>query len=177
MRVAIMLTLLTMPTFAQDLKWPANFEKLAARAAEATEVNLDSALLRMAGSFLSGDKPEDAKVKALLTGIRSIKVKSFEFKNEGEYTKADLDALRSQLHAPAWATALSVIEKHESTEIFIKKDDKDRPAGIVILTAEPKELTIVHIDGPVDLSTLSELGGRYGIPNVDLGPAKPKGKD
>jgi len=163
MRIGIILTLVALPALAQEIKWPANFEKLAAKAAEATDINLDGALLHMAA-------------KALLAGIKSIQVKSFEFKNEGEYSQADLDAMRSQLRAPGWSKALSVIEKRESTEIFIKQEN-NRAAGIVILAAEPKELTVVYISGSVDLSQLSELGGRFGIPDIDLGPVKPKGKD
>jgi len=176
MRIGIILTLVALPALAQEIKWPANFEKLAAKAAEATDINLDGALLHMAGIFLSGNKPDEAKAKALLAGIKSIQVKSFEFKNEGEYSQADLDAMRSQLRAPGWSKALSVIEKRESTEIFIKQEN-NRAAGIVILAAEPKELTVVYISGSVDLSQLSELGGRFGIPDIDLGPVKPKGKD
>jgi len=41
-----------------------------------------------------------------------------------------------------------------------------------VLSAEPKELTIVNIDGPIDPEQLSELGGHLGIP--PFGRSKPK---
>ena len=40
--------------------------------------------------------------------------------------------------------------------------------GLVILAAEPKELTVVDIVGPIDLDMLSELGGHMGIPPVEV---------
>jgi hypothetical protein len=50
---------------------------------------------------------------------------------------------------------------------------KDRIAGLVVIAAEAKELTIVNIVGPIDLDQLSRLGGQFGIPKVDLkGPEK-----
>jgi hypothetical protein len=37
----------------------------------------------------------------------------------------------------------------------------------VIISAEPKELTIVSIDGTLDLKQLAGLGGQFGIPKID----------
>jgi hypothetical protein len=37
--------------------------------------------------------------------------------------------------------------------------------GLVILSAERKELAIVIIDGSIDLRELSSLGGQFGIPS------------
>jgi len=47
--------------------------------------------------------------------------------------------------------------------------------GLVILSAEPKELTVVNIVGPINLDQLSDLGGHLGIPPVQMEkPAKPQ---
>jgi len=43
---------------------------------------------------------------------------------------------------------------------------------LVVLSAEPKELTVVNIDGPIDPEQLSELSGHMGIPS--FGRSKPK---
>ena len=53
---------------------------------------------------------------------------------------------------------------HENNEIYVMKDAHDNIAGIAILVAEPKELTVVNIVGPVDLDKLSALDGKFGIP-------------
>jgi len=42
---------------------------------------------------------------------------------------------------------------------------------LVIIAADPKELTIVHIDGPLDLSDLEKIGGDFGVPRVEARPA------
>ena len=41
-----------------------------------------------------------------------------------------------------------------------------------MIAAEPKELTIVHIDGPINPEDLSELQGHMGIPK--MGKTKPQ---
>jgi hypothetical protein len=46
--------------------------------------------------------------------------------------------------------------------------------GLALLAADPKELTIVNIIGPVDLEKLSELEGQFGIPELDIESPKPR---
>ena len=36
--------------------------------------------------------------------------------------------------------------------------------GMTIIAAEKRELAVVNIVGPVDLKSLGELGGKFGIP-------------
>ena len=42
-------------------------------------------------------------------------------------------------------------EDREHVEVFVKQE-KDQVAGVAIIAAEPKELTIVTIDGTIDLA-------------------------
>ena len=39
---------------------------------------------------------------------------------------------------------------------------------LAILVAEPRELTVVNIVGPIDLTRLAAMRGQFGIPNVPL---------
>jgi len=39
-------------------------------------------------------------------------------------------------------------------------------AGLVIISAEPRELTVVNIVGPIDLDRLADLEGKFGIPRT-----------
>src|SRR5436190_624936 len=59
---------------------------------------------------------------------------------------------------------LEKLSAKENNEIYVMKDAHNNIAGIAILVAEPKELTVVNIVGPVDLDKLSALGGKFGIP-------------
>jgi hypothetical protein len=146
-----------------------NLDKLAPKAVETVDVTLDGAMLQLASRFLSGKQPDEAKAKKLIAGLKGVYVKSFEFAKEGEYSPEDLEAIRAQLRAPAWSRIVGVRSKRqgENVEVFVKTE-ANQIAGLVVLSAEPKELTVVQIDGPIDPDQLSELGGHFGIPKVEL---------
>src|SRR5664279_2299247 len=95
--VTMLLAAALMPAWAQDIKMPANLEKLAAKADETVDVSLDGSMLKLASRFLSGKTDGEAKVKNLLSGLQSITVKSFEFSREGQYDPADVEAVRAQV--------------------------------------------------------------------------------
>jgi len=151
-----------------------DWSKLAAKAVEKVDVTLDGPVLEMATKFLSEGKEDEAKAKRLVQGLRGIYVRSFTFEKEGEYSEADLNAIRSQLPAPQWTKIVDMQEKHETLGVYLKVRG-NAPDGIVVLTGEPKSLSFVQIVGPVDLSTLSELSGKFGVPKVELG-SKPAPK-
>lgn len=156
---------------AQEIWLPSvNLNRLAQHARESVNVTLDGPLLRLASGFLSKDDPDEAKVKRLVSKLKGVYVHSFEFDKEGEYSPSDVQAIREQLRTPVWSKIVSVIDRRDNSEIYVKKDG-EQIGGLVVLDAEPKELTVVHIDGPIDPEELSELGGHMGIPK--LAPFKP----
>jgi Domain of unknown function (DUF4252) len=172
--VTVLITLMLLPAGAsaargQDVKIPPNVEKLAAKAVETVNVTVDGALLQLAGKFLSSTDPDQKKIKALIDNLKGIYVRSFEFANEGEYSEADVESLRSQLRGSEWSRIVNVTSKKGGDNVDVAyKMDKGKIAGLVVIAAEPKELTIVNIVGPIDLDQLSSLGGQFGIPKVDL---------
>ena len=172
MKIALIaLAAVLMPLAAQEIKLPANFEKLAAKADETVDVSLDGSMLRLAGRFLS-DKDETAsKTKNVLSGLQSITVKSFSFAGEGQYDKADVDAVRAQVQGPQWSRIVGVTSKKdgENADVYFKDGGNGNLGGIVIISAEPKELTIVSIAGIIDPSQLADLGGQFGVPKLNLG--------
>jgi hypothetical protein len=151
-----------------------DWSKLAAKATEKVDINLEGPMLEMASKFLSGEKGDESKIKRLIEGLRGVYVKNFTFDKEGQYSEADVNAIRSQLRSPEWTNIVDVQEKHESTGIYLKMNGK-QTEGLVVLAAEPKELTVVQIIGPMDPSMLSEMGGKFGIPKMQMGP-KPSSK-
>jgi hypothetical protein len=173
MRKLLILLIAGLPVCAQEVKLPPNLDRLAAKAIETVDVTLEGPLLQMAAKFLSSEKPDEARAKALISGLKSIQVKSFEFAAPGEYPASDVDAIRNQLRGPGWQRIVGVISKHEgeNAEIFTKTVN-DQIAGLVILAAEPKELTIVNIVGTIDLDQLSALGGQFGVPKIKIRPKK-----
>jgi hypothetical protein len=175
MRVGVFVLFAVLPLAGQEFKLPASLDKLAEKAVESVSVTLDEKTLQLAAQFLSSKKADESGIKSLVAGLKSVTVRSFEFDKPGQYTMAELDAVRQQLHAPDWSKIVSVSSKQdgEKTEIYIKSGGD----GIVILAAEAKELTIVNIIGNIDLSRLSELGGQFGIPKLPAEKDKAKKKD
>ncbi|HEX5228482.1 MAG TPA: hypothetical protein VFW44_12260, partial [Bryobacteraceae bacterium] len=58
-KLALITCLALAPLGAQEIKLPANLEKLAAKASDVVDVTLDSNLLQLAGRFLSDKDPDD----------------------------------------------------------------------------------------------------------------------
>jgi Domain of unknown function (DUF4252) len=172
MKIAtILLVAVTASAWAQDIKMPANLDKLAANADETVDVTLDGAMLKLAGRFVSGKGDEEAKTKKALSGIESITVKSFEFSREGQYQMADVDAIRAQVKGPTWARIVGVTSKRdgENVDVYFKDAGNGNLGGILVLCVAPKEVTIVSIVGTLDPSQLADLDGHFGIPKLNLG--------
>jgi hypothetical protein len=152
-------------------------EHLGAKASEAVDVNIDERLMQITAKFLSGKEPDELKIKELINGLKGIYVKSFEFENDGDYSQADVESIRSQLRNPAWSKILNVSSKREgSIEVYLMSNAA-QVGGLVVLATDLKELTIVNIVGPVDLEKLSQLEGQFGVPDLGIEITKPKPKN
>ena len=141
-----------------------SLDRLAAKASESVNVTLDGALLRMASGFLSEDDKDEADVKKLVAGLKSILVRSFEFKNTGEYLESDVEAIRAQLRNAGWKKIVEVRSKVEGDADVYLHTEADRVAGLAVISAEPRELTVVNIDGTLDLQSFRRIAGNCGIP-------------
>jgi len=152
-------------------------DALAAKASETFDVNIDESLMQMAAKFLSGKEPDEAKVKALVNGLKGIYVRSFEFETEGQYSAADLDSIRMQFRNTAWSKIVNINNKKEgSVEVYLMHV-AGQISGLAVLATDPKEITVVNIVGPVDLEKLSELEGNFGVPVLGIDYPKAKRKN
>jgi len=167
MKIAtIALTLGLLPLGAQEFQLPVNIDALAEKADEAVSVTMDKSMLTLASKFIKHD--DDRDLHQILTGLDSIYVRSLEFHNDGEYSIADVDAVRKQLHGPAWGRLVGVRSKRgENVDVFFKDGGNGKLGGIVVIAAEPRELTIVHIVGTIDPEKIADLGGEFGIPRLE----------
>jgi len=174
----VSLTLAGVAQEASSCKLPVNLEKLAAKASEVVDVDMDETMLKFAGNFMNKKNPEEAQAQKLVSGLKSLCVRSFEFDREAQYTPEDLDALRAQLRAPVWSRMVGVRSKRdkENVDVFFRIE-KGAVTGLAVIAAEPKELTFVHIDGRIDPDMLGKLGGQFGIPKMEIPTAsKPAAK-
>jgi len=168
-RIALLMLLLIVPgtASAQGAKLELKgLDRLAKLADEAVNLDIPSGMLAFAGSFLKEDK-DQAAAKQLLSNLKGIYIRSFEFDRENIYTADDVENIRKQLSAPGWSKFISSESKRdrELVEIYSWQEG-GASAGLAILVAEPTELTIINIVGPIDLSKLPLLQGQFGIPKL-----------
>jgi hypothetical protein len=178
MKFAIAVLVAALPLAAQEIKMPASFDKLAAKATEVVDVSLDGALLQLASRFLSEKDADEAHVKRLVTGLKGVYVKSFEFDERDQYKESDVEELRAQLRAPGWSRIVGARSKRngDNSEIYLKTDG-GQISGLAIIVTEPRELTFVNIIGSIRPEDIRDLGGHMGIPKIDIGGRYDKDKD
>ncbi|HLY43254.1 MAG TPA: DUF4252 domain-containing protein [Terracidiphilus sp.] len=155
------------PAIAQNsaLPLPSPVEKeLAAKASNVTEVTLGKNMLGFAAKFMNGDDKDEAATRKLIEGLDGIYVREYEFDKDGEYSMDQLKQLRAYFETPEWTPIVHSREREsgETADVLIKMVNGDSH-GIFVLSAEPRELTIVLILGPIHPDQLSELRGLGGL--------------
>ena len=153
-----------------DAQVQVNLDNLAAKAKESVNISLDSSMLRLATNFLSkNDQTDNPGLKKLIAGLKNITVKKYTFAEEGQYNPADLQPVRDQLRANGWGVLLGLHgdKNGSATDIYTKSMD-GQIAGLGVVKVEPKEVTVVYIEGAIDLASLADLAGHFGIPALGL---------
>jgi Domain of unknown function (DUF4252) len=158
---------MAVPAFAQDspLNIPPQLQKeLAARASNVTEVTLGKNMLNFAAKFMNGKDKDDAAAQQLIQNLQGIYVRDYEFDKPGQYSLDEVEQLRKSFETSEWSTIVSDREKKsgETTYIMVKTVNGQND-GMFIFSAEPKELSIVLILGPINLDQLGELKGLGGL--------------
>ena len=157
---------------AQTLDF-SSLDKLASKAKEVNRVSLTGDQLRAALQMLPQDENKGAnreQLRKLVSGLTSVNVRNFEFASKGQYSDADLNSVRSQMERmKGWAKIIDSKEPHEHAEVFMLTE-ADRPMGLAVIDAEPNEVSVIFIKGPLNLRDLGSLGGLMGLPSMALGP-------
>jgi hypothetical protein len=165
---------LTVCAQSSPIPLPAPIEKdLAARAANVTEVTLGKNMLEFAAKFMNGKNEGDAATRQLIMGLDGIYVRDYEFDKPGEYSMEHVEQIRHAFETPEWSPMVRERERKtgESTDIMMKMVNGES-RGMFILSAEPKELSIVLILGPIRMDELSKIGGIAGVGGM-MGPTGP----
>jgi Domain of unknown function (DUF4252) len=160
---------LALPALAQTasspLPLPPQVEKeLAAKAANVTEVTLNKNMLGFAAKFMTNKDGGSDATRQLIEGLDGIYVRDYEFDKAGDYSMDDVDKLRQYFETTDWTPIVRDHEKKsgEMTDVMIKMVNGESH-GMFILSAEPKELSIVLILGPIRMDQLGALGGLGGL--------------
>ena len=151
-----------------------SLDHLAAKASQTVDVNIDERLIRLAAKLLSDKDSDEKEVKEIITGLKGIYVRSFEFEADGQYTAADVDSIRTQLRAPSWTRMVNVASKKEGgLEVYILMNG-EQIGGLAVIATDDRELTVVNLVGLVNLDKLAKLEGQFGVPELGIEKAKPK---
>jgi hypothetical protein len=156
-------------------------KELAARAANVTEVTLGKNMLAFAAKFMNGKDQDEAATRHLIEGLDGIYVREYEFDKEGQYSTEEIEKLRQYFETSDWSPIVRERQRKtgETTDVMVKLVNGETQ-GMFILTAEPKELTIVLILGPVrmeDLGKLKGIGGLGALGGIEGSHHSPHGKD
>lgn len=160
--IAAVLCFATLRGYGQDAKLQlSNLDKLSDKAARVTDVTLDGSMLEFAMNLIQKIDTEDKDVeqlKSIIKNLKGIYIRSYEFDEASQYSKADVDAIRSQLSSPRWNKIVQSMEKrhNEYDEIYVLKNG-DKVGGVVILVAEARELTVVNLVGDVPMDKVASL--------------------
>lgn len=167
---AVMLTTLaSSPASAGPQLTLPDFSHLQSKARESVDLSIDGFLLRIASKVAqaAADDSEEAEALRLLSDIKSVEVRVFEFEDEGVYSQEDIESVRRQLSGPGWSAVVHQRRRaaKENIDVYINTDG-DRIHGIAVIASEPRAFTIVNIIGSIDVDKLAKLEGQFGIPRT-----------
>jgi hypothetical protein len=163
----------TIAPLAIGQKLELKLDEVAAKASKKNEVDLDGPLLKMALANLpqlaaknaktakdgkeAKEAPVASQLPALLSVVTGVYVRNYSFDKPDAYADGDLDGIRKQVgDGSGWMRIVRVKEKGESTEIYVLSHGEEI-AGCLVLAAQPKELTVVHITGAATMAQMKEL--------------------
>jgi len=152
-----------------------SLERLAPKASEVVDVNIDEGVLRLVPiKWLMDSKDPDERIAAqLLKELKGVYVRSYEFNAPGDYVEGDIAGIRTQLRSPGWTSIIKVTQKKEGRTVEVHLlSDGAKIGGLAVVAFEARRLTLVNIVGNIDIEKLSRLEGRFGIPELNIGRDK-----
>jgi Domain of unknown function (DUF4252) len=166
----LLLVVLAAQASAQDPRIQmGQLDRFADMADKVISVDVNESLIKLAMSALSDKRsPNEAKIKDILSGLKGVYVKRFEFDKEGAYAASDVDYIRSQFSGPGWEHIAGVRSKREGSYDVVMMYEGSIIKGLAVLAAEPRALTVVNVIGTIDVTKLRDLEGNFGIPKFGL---------
>jgi hypothetical protein len=152
---------LAVPALAQTAQLPLSLpieKELAARASEATEITLDKKMLSLASRVMDGNDTYDDATRKLIENLDGIYIRNYEFDKEGLFTTEQVEQLRKYFETGEWSSLVRNRDRKtgESSDIMVKLVNGESH-GLFILNVEPKEISIVLVLGPIQMSDLKKV--------------------
>jgi hypothetical protein len=126
--------------------------KFAAGASDVTEINLGPKTMGMVGET-HGKEGELAKK------MKTMVIHTYKYDRPGMYKMEDFDAYSKKLENGSWSCSVHLRNKMSSTDICSRTAPDQVTNEMVILTAEPTEVTFIHMSGEMSLDELEDMSG------------------
>jgi hypothetical protein len=152
---------LAVPALAQTAQLPLSLpieKELAARASEATEITLDKKMLSLASRVMDGNDTYDDATRKLIENLDGIYIRNYEFDKEGLFTTEQVEQLRKYFETGEWSSLVRNRDRKtgESSDIMVKLVNGES-RGLFIFNVEPKEISMVLVLGPIQMSDLKKV--------------------
>jgi Domain of unknown function (DUF4252) len=137
-----------------------HLDRLAARATESVEVTMNDVQVQFLRRLVSLGESERSKLKGLLSKLKGVYVRGYEFARDGEYSDADIEEVRAQLRSPGWERIVEVRNRNKSDEVFFMPRG-DEIAGFAAVSTEPRKVCVINIVGPMDMDEMALLDREF----------------
>ena len=146
-----------------------DFQALQRQATDSVNITLDPWLLGSVSALMDDKDPDSLATKRMLSGIKSIQIRSFAFGTDFVYPTEAVDGIRQQLSGPGWSKMVQVHKRKEREDVDIYLMlDQHRASGFTLIASDPRQLTIINIVGSIDMNDLPVLERHFHIPALGL---------
>ncbi len=145
----------------------AGAEKFAQGASQVTEINLDPSTMGMIGGGHGRDSDAAKRMNFMV-------IHSYKYDKPGMYNMDDFIAYTKKLTDGSWNCSIHERSKSSSTDICSRAGADHETNEMVILTAEPREITFIHMSGKMSLGDLNRMSGESHDLNLPRLPPEPK---
>jgi Domain of unknown function (DUF4252) len=154
-------------TRAQDARLRLDhLDRLAVRATESVEITMNEAQVQFLRKFVSLGESERSKLKGLLSKLKGVYVRGYEFARDGEFSDSDIEEIRAQLRSPGWERMVEVRSRNKSDEVFFMPRN-DEIAGFAAVSTGPRKVCVINIVGPMDMDEMALLEREFHLTRCD----------
>jgi uncharacterized protein DUF4252 len=143
-----------------------HLDRLAARATESVEITMNDVQVQFLRKLVSLGESERSKLKGLLSKLKGVYVRGYEFARDGEYSDSDIEEIRAQLRSPGWERIVEVRSRNKSDEVFFMPRN-DEIAGFAAVSTGPRKVCVINIVGPMDMDEMALLDREFHLMRCD----------
>ncbi|MBO0856909.1 MAG: DUF4252 domain-containing protein [Chloracidobacterium sp.] len=165
--LALLLSCAAPSTRAQEARLRLDYlDRLSTRAVESVEVTMNDAQARSLRKLVSLNGSDRTKLDGLLSKLKGIYIRGYEFAQDGEYSDGDVEEIRAQLRSPGWERIVGVRNRNGGDEVFYMPRN-DEIAGFASISTAPRKVCVVNIVGSMDMDEMSLLEREFHLTRCD----------